>query len=367
MLSIFLYLFIGVIVIQLCFYLGVFGKFVFDKPKKNSSNNVSVSVLVCAKNEAMNVEKYLPLLAEQDYPNYEIVLIDDASTDETLELFEQFEKKYNNIRIVKVKNTEVFWGNKKYALTLGIKAAKNDYLLMTNADCYPTSKDWIRSMAATFTDEKTIVLGYNQLEKSKSFVNKIIRFENLFSTVSAFSWALAKHPYTGSGKNFGYKKEEFFNVNGFVNHIKIRIGDDALFINETATSKNTTIVYSPESFTGSIPKNTFNDFYNQKRRQVKIATYFKSFDKIQLLFFNITQLLSIVLGLILIISQTEWIIVTSLLSLRYIVSWIIMGLSAKKLKENDLTIWYPIIEIVLIFTQIKASINNLYSKPVHWK
>src|SRR5690606_37471767 len=131
MLNITFYIFIGITAIQLFYYLIVFGKFAFSKPEKSSPKKVPVSVIVCAKNEAENLKKYVPLIAEQNYPDFEIVLIDDASSDETLDVLEEFEQQYSNIRLVKVENNEAFWANKKFAVTLGIKAATKDYLLFT--------------------------------------------------------------------------------------------------------------------------------------------------------------------------------------------------------------------------------------------
>ena len=276
-------LFIVVVAIQLAYYLIVFGKFAFAKAQKSNPKRISISVIVCAKNEGENVAKYIPLLAEQDYPDFEIILIDDASSDNTLDIFEEFEKQYSNIRLVKVKNNEAFWGNKKYALTLGIKASKKDYLIFTDADCYPATKDWITTMSSQFTMQKTIVLGYGAYEKvANSFLNKIIRFETLLTAVQYFSWAKIGHPYMGIGRNLAYKKEEFFNVNGFISHIQVRSGDDDLFINQVATSKNTALCYTPESFTYSQPKTTFKDWFTQKRRHVSTANLYKPFDKIQL-------------------------------------------------------------------------------------
>ena len=185
MLILILYFFIVIVAIQLSYYLGVFGKFAFAKAQKTTPKRIPISVIVCAKNEEEHVAKFIPLLAEQDYPDFEIVLIDDASSDDTLDLFEEFEKEYSNIRLVKVENNEAFWGNKKYALTLGIKAAKKDYLLFTDADCYPTSKEWITAMSSQFTMQKTIVLGYGGYEKiNNSLLNKIIRFETLLDSNS---------------------------------------------------------------------------------------------------------------------------------------------------------------------------------------
>lgn len=368
MLTITLYFFIFIVIIQLAYYLGVFGKFAFAKAQKITPKRIPISVIVCAKNEEENVANFIPILAEQNYPDFEIVLIDDASSDGTLSVFEEFEKQYPNIRLVKVENNEAFWGNKKYALTLGIKAAKKEYLLFTDADCYPTSKDWITAMSSQFTMQKTIVLGYGKYEKiANSFLNKIIRFETLLTAIQYFSWAKAGHPYMGVGRNMGYKKEEFFNVNGFIEHIQVRSGDDDLFINQAANAKNVTIAYTPESFTLSKPKTSFKEFFTQKRRHVATANYYKPFDKLQLGLFYCSQLLFILLAALLLAFQFQWILVLSLLLTRYIVAWVVVGFSAGKLKENDIKFWFPIVEIVLIFTQINIFITNIFSKPVHWK
>ncbi|MFM1753971.1 MAG: hypothetical protein RLZZ236_910 [Bacteroidota bacterium] len=363
-----LYIFIGLAVIQLAYYLGIFGQFAFAKAQKITPKRIPISVIVCAKNEEENVVKYVPLLAEQNYPDFEIVLIDDASTDNTLEIFEQFEKQYSNIRLVKVENNEAFWGNKKYALTLGIKAAKKEYLLFTDADCYPTSKDWITAMSSQFTLQKTIVLGYGKYEKiANSFLNKIIRFENVLNTIQFLSWAKLGQPYMGTGRNMAYKKEEFFNVNGFIDHMQIRTGDDELFINQAAKGKNTTIAFTPESFSISKAKTTFSEFFLQKRRQIATANYFKTVDQLRLGIFYGSQLLFLITAIILLALQFEWIIVLSIFLVRYVVAWTVVGFSAGKLKENDIKWWFPIVEIVLIFTQVNAYFTNLFSKPIHWK
>jgi len=368
MLTITFYLFIVIVAIQLFYYLVVFGKFSFAKSQKLTPKKIGISVIVCAKNEADHVIQFIPLLVEQDYPNFEIIIIDDASSDDTLEIFEEFEKKYANVKLVKVENNEAFWGNKKYALTLGIKASKKDYLLFTDADCYPNSKDWITQMSSPFTMNKTIVLGYGAHEKiAGSFLNKVIRFETMLTAIQYFSWSKMGYPYMGVGRNLAYKKEEFFNARGFIDHMKIRSGDDDLFINQVATNKNTTICYTPESFTYSKPKTTFKDWFNQKRRHLTTSEFYKPLDKIRLTVFYISQLFFVLLTIILLAFQHQWIAVVGIVIFRYLFSWITLGFASGKLKEKDVMFWFPIIEIVVIFTQLKIFITNIFSKPVHWK
>lgn len=361
-------LFATVVFIQFLYYIVIFGKFSFAKPQALAPKRIPISVIVCAKNEEENVRKFVPLLAEQNYATFEIVLIDDASSDNTLEVFEEFEKMYSNVKLVKVENNEAFWGNKKFALTLGIKAAKYDYLLFTDADCYPTSKDWITTMSSQFTMHKNIVLGYGAYEKiSNSFLNKIIRFETLVTATQYFSWAQLGKPYMGVGRNMAYKREEFFKVRGFMDHMKLRSGDDDLFINQAATGDNTTICYLPDSFTYSMPKTSFKEWFTQKRRHVSTAKHYKLFDRNQLGLFYFTQLLFLVLPIVLLAFQYQWIAVVSIIGFRYLFSWLALGFAAGKLKEKDVMYWFPLIEIIVILTQLNVFISNTFSKPVHWK
>lgn len=368
MLNIIFYVFTGIVVVQLVYYIGIYSRFAFAKPQVATPKRIPISVIVCAKNEAEKVKQFVPLLAEQDYPDFEIVLIDDASSDETLDLFEAFEKQYSNIRLVKVENNEAFWGNKKFALTLGIKAARKEYLLFTDSDCYPVSKDWITHMSSQFTMSKTIILGYGAYKKVKgSFLNKIIRFDNMLHATQYFSWAKTGRPYTGEGRNLAYKREEFFKVNGYINHMNIRSGEDSLFVNEAARKKNTAICYTPESFTLCEPKKTFKEWYMQKRRQSFTASFFKGFNKLQMRLFNISQFLFIILAVVLAVLQYNWMFLVPVIVFRYIITWTVAGYSAAKLKEKDTVYWYPVIEIIIIFTQLNVVFSNLISKPVHWK
>ena len=367
MLNILFYAFAGVALVQLIYYLGIFGKFAFAKPQTVTPKRIPVSVIVCAKNEAEKVSKLVPLLAGQNYPDFEVVLIDDASSDETRDIFEEFEKQYANVKLVKVENNEAFWGNKKYALTLGIKAASKEYLLFTDADCYPASKDWILQMSSQFTMSKTIVLGYGGYEKTNSLLNKIIRFDNMLTATQYFAWAKAGSPFSGEGRNLAYKKEEFFKVNGYIDHMNIRAGEEALFLNQAANKKNTTICFSPDSFTYCEPKKSLSTWLTQKRRQVYLNRFFSSFHKLQQRLYFFSQFTFIVLAVLLLALQYSWMLVVPVIAARYMASWITLGDSAAKLREKDTMYWYPVIEIFLTFTQLNIFFRNLFSKPVHWK
>lgn len=368
LLDIAFYACIIVVVLQVLYYLFIFSKFAFLNPKKKAQKNIAVSILVCAKNEAENLKTFLPLIINQDYPDYEVVLINDASRDKTFEIMESFALKHKNIKLVNVENNEAFWANKKYALTLGIKAAKKDYLLLTDADCKPNSKDWLKHMSSNFTNTKTIVLGYGAYAKIKgSFLNKLIRFETLLTALQYFSFAKVGIPFMGVGRNIAYKKEEFFNANGFMNHMHIRSGDDDLFINQIATKKNTSICFTKDSFTSSIPKKSFSKWILQKRRHISTAKHYKFHHKTLLALFYITQILFWLLAILLLANQYKWEIVLPLVLFRFLLFYIIFGKTSKKLDEKDLIIFLPFLEFFLIGTQLAIFITNIISKPKHWK
>lgn len=368
-LDIALYSLIVVVLIQVFFYLHIFGKFAFRKEANvNRNPKTPVSVIICAKNEAENLKAFLPSVVHQDYENFEIVLINDGSHDETLGIMEAFSKEHQNIKIVNVVPVETFWGNKKYPLTLGIKAAKHNILLFTDADCKPVSKYWIKEMVSNFNSDTSIVLGYGGYSKVKnSLLNKLIRFETVHTAMSYLSFAKIGMPYMGVGRNLAYTKTQFFKVNGFMKHMRIRSGDDDLFVNEAATPSNTRICISKDSFTISSPKTSFRDWFKQKRRHISTAKHYKLNHKIMLALFYISNFLFWSLSILLLAFWHLPIYVLVLITVRFIVFLFAHGFSAKKLNEKDLIVLSPFLEIFLIIFQLAIFINNIISKPNHWK
>ncbi len=376
------YVFATIIVIQFIYYILFFGSFAFSKTKKLISNKIPVSVIIYAKNEAKNLKEKLELFVNQQYDGFELVLINDRSTDETLDIIKQFQEtnqerlNFRNItlKIVNVQENEQFWGSKKYALTLGIKVATHDFLLFSDADCEPISPFWVAEMTAHFSKEKTIVLGYGGYRFIKnSFLNKIIRFETLLTAIQYFSYAKMGIPYMGVGRNLAYTKTQFFAANGFANHMHIKSGDDDLFINQVANNKNTAICFSPNSFTISEPKTSFKAWSTQKRRHISTASFYKFHHKLLLGLYYFSQVFFWILATILLIFQYflndfqyQSYVVFGLIGFRFFFTYLIVGLSAKKLKEKNIVLFLPFLELFLIVSQLKFYVHNLISKPKHW-
>ncbi|WP_299227185.1 glycosyltransferase [uncultured Psychroserpens sp.] len=362
------YTFIVIVCIQILFYSFIFSNFSRYRLSRPNSKKISVSVIICAKNEANNLNAFLPSIIAQKYPDFEIVLINDNSNDNTLEVMKSFAEKHPNIKIVDVKPIETFWGNKKYALTLGIKAASNAFLLFTDADCKPVSKNWIYEMSSRFSNEKSIVIGYGAYNKVKgSFLNKLIRYETFLTAIQYLSYAKLGQPYMAVGRNLAYRKELFFKANGFMKHMHIKSGDDDLFINQIANKSNTTICVTKDSFTESIPKQSFKEWSLQKRRHISTAHHYKFQHQFFLGLFYLSQFLFWALAIFLLVFNYEWKIVLGLIILRVVIQFINLHAASKKLNEKDLAFLAPLIEVFLIAFQFFIFIKNMLSKPKYWK
>jgi len=263
---------------------------------------------------------------------------------------------------------EAFWGSKKYALTLGIKASTYDYLLFTDGDCKPLSNQWIKLMTSHFSNTKSVIIGYGAYKKVKnSLLNKLVRFETVLTAIQYFSYAKIGMPYMAVGRNLAYKKELFFNANGFTNHIQLNSGDDDLFVNQVANSNNTSICINRESFTESLPKTSFKKWIQQKQRHISTAKHYKPHYKFMLGLFYITQLLFWILAVVLLANTFQLAYVIPLVLIRFMVVYLIFYKSAKRLDESDLLMSVPLLELFLITSQLVIFISNLTTRSRHWK
>lgn len=278
-------LFVVAFLVQTCWWLGYFTN-IFRYNRKFLKNRIKfnytypeVSVIICAKNEEENLKKNLPVILNQLYPSYEVIVVNDASYDNTEEVLAEMKLKYPHLRSTYVPDKAKFIDSKKFAVTLGIKAAKNDILLFTDADCVPQSKDWLANMVRNFDDKTEIVLGYGAYKHRCGVLNWLQVFDTMFIAIQYLNYSLAGKTYMGVGRNMAYRKSMFLNSKGFTAHLNLQSGDDDLFINEVATKTNTKIEIQPENQTISEPKETFKMWCRQKERHLSTGSHYKSSTK----------------------------------------------------------------------------------------
>ncbi|MCX6230593.1 MAG: glycosyltransferase [Bacteroidetes bacterium] len=362
-----LFAYYGAFLVQLFYYWLVFSKLAFYKPNIKTVKQQAVSVVICAKNEYHNLKANLPLILEQDYPDFEVVVVNDASNDDTYYLLKILSEKYPHLKIVNFIDNVNFFRGKKFPLTLGIKSAKNDIVLLTDADCKPGSLKWIDQMQAQFQQGTEIVLGYGKYKYETGFMNKIIRFDTLHIALQYLSMALFGKAYMGVGRNLAYRKSLFYRQNGFINHYKIKSGDDDLFVNAAANKKNCRIMIHNDSHTVSEAKKTFSTWITQKRRHLTSGKYYKFSTKLWLGIYSLSQLIFFITFVSLLVNNYYLLIIIILFLLRLISQIVIFKKAMLKLNEKNFLLLVPVFELFFVVLNPIIVLINSISRPDKWK
>jgi biofilm PGA synthesis N-glycosyltransferase PgaC len=360
-----------VIIIQLYYYLFRFGKVVRFKPQNQSaagSGAESLSVIVCAHNELSNLEKLIPAIFQQEYPQFELVVVDDRSSDGSDDFLKAAQQNYPGLKIVRIDQTPPHFTAKKYALTMGIKHAKKDLLVFTDADCMPASPQWLANLARPFAREGVeITLGFSQYQHEKGFLNSFIRFETQLTGLMYLGAAMAGRPYMGVGRNLAYRKSFFLEKKGFLKHRTLNGGDDDLFVNQNANKENTRVSIGKEALVYSIPKRSVKEWYRQKLRHMVIGKWYNKRTKWRLGLFTAVHLLF-------------WITFVALLSLWIEPYWVMGGFlirtislywvliaGSKKLGAEYSTWYILLLDFLLVFYYVFIGLAALFTNKITWK
>jgi cellulose synthase/poly-beta-1,6-N-acetylglucosamine synthase-like glycosyltransferase len=354
--------------IQIFYYLFFFSRLAFFKTAiKNNTQTHPVSVIICARDEAANLAKNLPGSLVQAYStSHEVIVVNDNSFDDSKYLLEEFERNFKHLKVVELKQEAKMIPGKKFPLSVGIKTAKYEIVLLTDADCVPSSEHWIEKIQESYDDSTEIVLGYGAYHKKKGLLNRLIRWETFHTALQYLSYALAGKPYMGVGRNLSYKKAIFFRHKGFSSFNHISSGDDDLFINTAATKNNTKINISPEAFTLSDSPNTWNQWVKQKRRHYSTAKYYKPLHQFLLGLYSLSHFLFFPL-LITAVAFYNWQWSLLVFSIRFIIQLIILYPCMKKLNEKDLFPFLLLLDIWMFFYYFIFSITLLLKPRASWK
>ncbi|HSV88927.1 MAG TPA: glycosyltransferase [Bacteroidales bacterium] len=359
-----------VLCIQLFYHWFFFRRLAFYRPETVKSENLPVSVIICARNEAQNLKENLPAILQQNYREYEVIVVNDGSDDDTLVLLNEFKSRFLQLRVINLQKKLNFFTGKKFPLAVGIRCAKHPVVLLTDADCRPSGPDWINEMASKFDETTEIVLGYGPYRKLPGLLNFLIRYDTLFVAIQYFSFALAGYAYMGVGRNLAYRRNLFFRHNGFIKHYHIPSGDDDLFVNQVATRRNVRICLNEESQTHSYPKETFGQWFYQKLRHISAGHHYKVRFKGLLWLFFLSQGLFYLLFAGLVVGfpfSTFGVIALIMFMLRTISMLIIFYKAGKIINQSKLSLSFPVLDLLLLGFYLIFSISALFYRKTEWK
>jgi glycosyltransferase involved in cell wall biosynthesis len=326
-----------------------------------------ISVIVCAHDEEQNLRELIPALLKQQHPEFEVIIVNDRSNDGTYDWLLDETKKEPGLKMVNIDRTPAHVNGKKYAITLGIKAAKYDWVLLTDADCRPNNEQWIRSISERSSEDRNFVLGYSAYEKRPGFLNLFIRFETLFTAIQYIGYALAGNPYMGVGRNLAYRKSVFLENKGFNNFLGITGGDDDLFVNQHATSKNTAVALGGDALVYSFPKTTLKEFYRQKVRHLSVGKKYRVKHQFLLALFFITHLVTWFAGIPLLILSTGVVWVASALVFRTLLFSITVHQAAGRFGQKFEWGAVPLLDFLFVIYYLSTAPVAFLTKKIRWK
>ena len=350
-----LWCYVGATFWQLLVCCGIFARFACYPNEKNrlqerEKNTLPppFSLIICARNEAENLRLHLPVVLEQKYGGeWELLIVDDASTDETPAVIRSLQEHYSCLKYVRL--NEKHAPGKKYALQRGISESNYDHLLLTDADCIPASALWLDQMSAALTrkPETEIVLGYGPTLQTPGMLNRWIRFETAHVAMQYSSFALAGMPYMGVGRNLAFQKAAFERVGRFDAHLHIPSGDDDLLVNAAANRRNTAVCVAPETFVYSEGKTTLRDWLHQKRRHLQASSVYHARHQWLLASISLSLVFHYFLLLLLLLFSDDLLFPLLLYAVRMAVLFLIYKKAFYKLKCGDLLLWIPLLDIFM--------------------
>jgi hypothetical protein len=290
---------------------------------------------------------------------------DDNSDDGSDELLEKLTEQHANLRVVKLTQSLNWFKGRKFPLSLGIKSANHDVLLLTDIQFRPAGKNWISELAGSYSENTEIVLGYATYDTS-SKLNKWLRFMAFYDGLVYLSMALSGRTFKGIGSNLSYRKSLFYRHKGFSSHYVINAGDDELFVNRTATGRNVRIQVSGNSMVKSAKPVSLLQWLAKEKTRLSIRRYFKFSHRALISVFSTSTFLFYLIFILLLLLQIQWPVVVGLFAVRFISQMIIFGLAQKRLSEKNLLLLSPFFEVILVLVDLFIWIRLLLSKKSTW-
>lgn len=344
-----------VVLLLLLYYFALYGRFVFRKEKKPApvEDLPPVSVVLAARDESHLLIKSLPVLLSQDYPNYEVVLVNDNSIDETSDLVKEFKNTYPNIHYVDMTSSISNIRGKKFPLAIGIKAAKNEVVVLTDASSIPSSPYWLQHIAGRFTRKTRVVFGGVSVIRKSGFINALMRFDAVRNIITSFSYTLAGMPVMANGRNLAYTRTLFLkNKELFMAQPRMPYGDDDIFMNKVAATATCDVEPDSDALisqTGLTPSRWFQ----QKKASFVTRSYYTTGSRILLKAYNfLSFLFYAALVCTIVFCLKDFVLLgigIGVAVLKIAAQHLVFGKAAKKINEKGLTPFLLLYDLVFVF------------------
>jgi glycosyltransferase involved in cell wall biosynthesis len=326
-----------------------------------------ISIVVCSHNNYKGLEQLIPVLLRQDFPCFEVIIVNDRSTDATEKWLTAQNELDQRIVPIHISDTPTGWNAKKYALQQGIKKAQYSIVTLTDSDCIPASNKWLQHIAQTFTNANTnIYLGYSPYRKEHSILNKLIGTETLFTVFQYFSLAKIGMTYMGVGRNLAYRKsfiEKHIDEFPFQNHVG---GDDDLLISRISKGNDAQIGINDESFVLSEPENTWQSWWQQKRRHLSAGQKYKFSTQCMLATYWLSNQLCWCSFFILCLYSTELTTIISLHAVILMLGIIILQRYFRIFQEGRLLLLFPFWDFLYIASSSIIGLSTFLNKNKKW-
>lgn len=368
-----IFIFCFSLLIQLLFYWIIFARFAYHKPNHIPyPEEEGVSVILCVKNEAHWLKRHLRSFLEQNYSNYEVIVINNNSEDETDSILKEYQNLYPHLNPINISTHHVNVLEKKMSLAVGIKSAKHEIILIADIDSEPQSPNWVREMAKHYLVERYVVLGYAAYEQKNNILNTLIRYDNIHTTLRYFSFALAGFPYRGNAHNLSYPRSLFLSNYNYILLYNSQVKDEDLFVNQIINKNNVAIAYHKDAQVLSKQRhNTFTEWLAYKRLSGRKGKHYNFQSVLLLHAYHITGFAfyaSLLFLVIMFYSNISYIsLIIGLFLIRLISQWIIFGKSIRKLDEKALKSKIPLLDMFFMLIMPLLEIDKYFYKKTKWK
>lgn len=330
-----------------------------------------VSIIVASHNNLPGLQTLLPLLLTQDYPAFEVLVIDDRSSDQTPAWLADLAVSHNGkLRVHRIEQTPEGYAPKKFAIASAIRQARYEWLLFTDSDCMPASGQWLSCMAAQMYGPSAIILGYGPYQRRPGLLNWFIRMETFWSGSLYLGAALSGWPFMAVGRNLAYHKKVFEVAGGFQAHRHVLSGDDDLLLHAAVAKQvPVRICVAPEAIVFSEPKTTWKSWFRQKKRHMHAGLYYPMHQRIRLGLLSVAQVLIYLPLLVLPFSSSTPVILigTGFLHLiRLVVLIRFLRLISCLLDEKLIIFLLPLFEVLHLAYILITGVATLTSKKIRW-